>query len=109
MWFGTREQLEQSLRKYLGDNREGCFITLLTDTKMNQIYDPLFRSKKEMLDKNIVQVCKCLGTKYFGRQYRLGETDHLIRFVSAVEVGGKSGRLHAHLVAAHCGNTSRSL
>ena len=109
MWRGTREQLEQGLREYVGDNREGCFITLLTDTKMSQFYDPHFQPKKELLDKKIVQVCKCIGTKFFGRQYQLGKSDHLIRFVSAVEVGGTSGRLHAHLVAAHKGNTTRSL
>lgn len=109
MRIGTREQLEQALRTYLGENREGCFITLLTDTKMDQFYDPSFRSKKAVLDANLVQVCKCIGKKYFGRQYELGKTDHLIRFVSAVEVGGTTGRLHAHLVAAHQSNTTRSL
>lgn len=105
----TRKQLEQALREYIGDNRKGCFITLLTNTKMSQFYDPGFSAKKALLDAHIVQVCKCIGRKYFGNQYQIGKTDHLVRFVSAVEVGGTTGRLHAHLVVAHDGSTTRSL
>jgi hypothetical protein len=109
MWIGGREKLESALNSHFGNYRQGYFVTLLTDTKMDHYGDSHYSAKKKILDDNISQIGKFIGTFCFGRKYKLGVTDELIRIVSAVEIGGASGRLHCHMVIAHGGGTARTL
>jgi hypothetical protein len=108
MQFIGREKLEAALSSHLGAYGQGFFITLLTDTKMDQMDDRKYPSKKAILDDKVEKLGRFIGRYCFGRKYKPGKTDGLIRIVSAIEVGESSGRLHTHIVVAHGGGTNRT-
>lgn len=103
-----KSALEKQLKAYLGTKKFGYWVTLNTDVKIDDPLDPSFRRHKKVLDEKVEKIGLFLKKYCFGRKYKRGKTDLLLRGVSTIEVGGKSGRLHAHIVLTHGGGTTRS-
>lgn len=98
--------LQQQISQKLSGFKDGYFATIdssitLGNTEVNS--ETLYKFS----EKAVKNICDAMNRFAFGRAYVRGEKR--LRIVSAIEVGGETGRLHAHILFSHLGGCLRTL
>ncbi len=105
----SRNKLTDELTGWLGESNQGYFISLNTKVTLTGLLDPRFENEMHKMNVKVQKLMIFLKEYCFGRKY-LRQPDHSsLKGVIGYEVGADKGKLHAHIVATHRGDTDRSI
>lgn len=102
-----RNRLTDQLMRWMSPNDQGYFITLNSLSVLNGHTDPRFERVTFALQPKVVKAMSFLKEHCFGNGYRRYHDESRLKCLVSYEVGSDKNRLHAHIVAAHNGETDR--
>ena len=102
-----RQTLKDEWEQHFEGFNTGFWIGLNSKKYVVELSDYRTPTKVDSLDGEVGKYIKQLNEFCFGRKY-LREADAKLKCLVGYEVGG-TGMVHAHIIAAHRGNTDRTV
>ena len=104
-----RQVLANEWSKWFIGFNHGYWITLNSKIEVAGLSDYRVPSRVTNLGTKIGQYLEHLNEFCFGRKYIRSEQNAKLQTLVGYEVGSDTGMIHAHIIAAHTGNTTRSI